>query len=153
MTLIVTGVFFLGDPRLPGAETHPTAAPPHRLGRAGRARIPLPSSAPRNSPTAPTPPAVVRHRLADATRGCVAASAGSLPLEAQASGTAARPPTKPNSGAAVSRPGWRRSSPGPPDIPTRTAGGIHSGASGAPPARRVPTPALSRPAAAPFSCP
>src|SRR5271157_5844545 len=32
VTRIVTGSFFLGDPRFPGAETHPTAGLPHRLG-------------------------------------------------------------------------------------------------------------------------
>src|ERR1017187_9442961 len=116
MTLIVTGVFFLGDPRLPGAETHPTSAPPHRLGRAGRARKPPPSSAPRSAPTAPILPAAVPHRPAGATRGCGAASADSPPWEAPASGTAAKPPMRPNSAAAVFRPGWRRSGPGPPGI-------------------------------------
>src|ERR1035441_4281245 len=94
MTLILTGAFFLGDPQFPGAETHPTAAPPHRLGRAGRARKPPPSSAPRSAPGAPIPPAAVPHRPAGVIHGCGAASAGSPPWEDPAGGTTAKLPTR-----------------------------------------------------------
>src|ERR1017187_6913237 len=103
MTAIVTGLFVPGDLRFLGAETHPTAAPPHRLGRAARARKPPPSSAPRSAPGAPIPPAAVPHPLAGAIRGCGAASAGSPPWEDPAGGTTAKLPTRQNSAAAVFR--------------------------------------------------
>src|SRR5216684_5029249 len=114
MTLIVTGLFFLDEARFPGAETHPTAGPPHRLGLGERARKHPPSSGPMSAPGAPTLPATVHHRPPGATRGCDAESAGSLPWEDLACGTAAKPPTRPNLAGAVFRPGWRRSSPSPP---------------------------------------
>src|ERR1039458_9923259 len=97
MTLVVTGVFYRVDPRFPGAETHPTAGPPHRLGLGERARRPPPSSGSRSAPTAPTPPAAERHRPRGATRGCGAGSAGLRPWVDLACGTAAKPPTRPNS--------------------------------------------------------
>src|ERR1035441_2379947 len=101
LTLIVTEVCFPGDPRFPGAETRPTARLPRRLGRGLRARKPPPSSGLTSAPGAPTPPAAARHRPAGATRGCDAGSAGSPPWGAPAGGTAAKPPKKPNSAAAV----------------------------------------------------
>src|SRR5712691_9698700 len=151
MTLIVTGVFFLGDPRFRGAETHPTAGPPHRLGLGERARKHPPSSGPMSAPGAPTPPAAAHHRPRGATRGCGARSAGSRPLEVLACGTAAKPLTRPNSAGAVFRPGWRRSSRGLSGSQARTARGIHSGAYDARPTQRAQTPALSHLVACPFS--
>src|SRR4030081_3225274 len=103
MTLTVTGVFFLDEARFPGAETHPTAGPPHRLGLGERARKRPPSSGPMSAPGAPTQPAAAHHRPQGAIRGCDAASAGWRPWEDLACGTAAKSLTRPNSAGAVFR--------------------------------------------------
>src|SRR5260370_2680416 len=121
MTLSVTGVFFLDEARFRGAETHPTAGPPHRLGLGERARIHPPSSGPMSAPGAPTPPAAAHHRPRGATRGCDARSAGSRPWEDLPCGTAAKPLTRPNSPRAVLRPAYRTSTRGLPGNHARTA--------------------------------
>src|ERR1039457_5253435 len=90
LTLIVTGVFLLGDLRFPGAEPRPTGGPHRRLGRGSRVRKPPPSSEPRSAPGAPILPAAARHRPGGATRDCDAGSAGSPPWEDPACGTAAK---------------------------------------------------------------
>src|ERR1700681_345762 len=153
MTLTVTGVFFLDEARFHGAETHPSAGPPHRLGLGERARKHPLSSGPMSAPGAPTPPAAAHHRPPGATRGCDAGSAGSLPWEDLACGTVAKPLTRPNSAGAVFRPGWRRSSRGLPGNQARTARGIHSEAYDVRPEQRARTPALSHLVASPISYP
>src|ERR1700733_15340774 len=133
MTLILIGVYLIevlsleGDPRFPGAETRPNVGPRHRLGRVERARRHPPSSGPRSAPGALTLLATARPRPPGATRDCDAASAGSLPWEDQACGTAVKPPKISSSAGAVSRPDWRRSNPSPHGSPARNARGIHSG--------------------------